>query len=470
MTGSRLAQLVNRRSPAAGASSPFPDDAASPRESGLTCGSGAGGGARCRQRDRRGDLARAASPAPGGAPQLRLLVGVALSLPGNQDAAVLEQRRGQLGESRESTDGTGGYRPHRPRAARRRNPLSGSLMTRALAIRAASIARWMKSHFRPTDSIRSTRQRAGQPPARAPETPPQSQYRRSDANPQLLELKPGEAVLDMHPPGPRGSVTELTDARSVSKSSRTVSRRAPTAGRGASSVEPCAAAQNSETEAVRRPRSRRGSSPSLYVSTPERSLRCSCTTRRSCALIGSISTVDSRSVPARRPGRRGTSASPCGGRGTGGVDDHPLALAHPPESSLVGDQLQGVDRLPPFADQQPVILVAGDRGVIRSSSSAISTSPSRSSSSSTPSTSSRPAQRAPAATRSLCALCAKAHPNEYFCLRLTVSSFGRGGLETRLVGIREAALRFHAKALKLQPGSRGSRPPSLPPSASSSSF
>ena len=42
----------------------------------------------------------------------------------------------------------------------------------------------------------------------------------------------------------------------------------------------------------------------------------------------------------------------------GSVDNHPLALPHSPEGRLVGDQLQRIDRLPPFADQQPVIVLA----------------------------------------------------------------------------------------------------------------
>ena len=73
----------------------------------------------------------------------------------------------------------------------------------------------------------------------------------------------------------------------------------------------------------------------------------------------------------------------------GGVDDDPFALAQAAEGGLVAEQLQGVDRLAAFADQQAVVVLALDGDAIRSSSSSISTSPSRSSSSSTPSTSSR---------------------------------------------------------------------------------
>ena len=44
----------------------------------------------------------------------------------------------------------------------------------------------------------------------------------------------------------------------------------------------------------------------------------------------------------------------------GRIDDNPLALAYPAKSSLVGKQLQSVDRLPAFADQQAVVVVAGN--------------------------------------------------------------------------------------------------------------
>ena len=47
----------------------------------------------------------------------------------------------------------------------------------------------------------------------------------------------------------------------------------------------------------------------------------------------------------------------------GGVDDDPLALTQAAEGGLVAEQLQGVDRLPAFADQQAVVVLAqnGDR-------------------------------------------------------------------------------------------------------------
>ena len=44
----------------------------------------------------------------------------------------------------------------------------------------------------------------------------------------------------------------------------------------------------------------------------------------------------------------------------GGVDDDPFALAQAAEGGLVAEQLQGVDRLAPFADQQAVVVLAVD--------------------------------------------------------------------------------------------------------------
>ena len=45
----------------------------------------------------------------------------------------------------------------------------------------------------------------------------------------------------------------------------------------------------------------------------------------------------------------------------GGVDDDPFALAQAAEGGLVAEQLQGVDRLAAFADQEAVVVVALDR-------------------------------------------------------------------------------------------------------------
>ena len=44
----------------------------------------------------------------------------------------------------------------------------------------------------------------------------------------------------------------------------------------------------------------------------------------------------------------------------GGVDDDPLALPQAAEGGLVAEQLQGVDRLAAFADQQAVVVLALD--------------------------------------------------------------------------------------------------------------
>lgn len=45
----------------------------------------------------------------------------------------------------------------------------------------------------------------------------------------------------------------------------------------------------------------------------------------------------------------------------GRIDDHPFALAETAEGGLVAEELESVDRLPPFADQEAVILLALDR-------------------------------------------------------------------------------------------------------------
>src|SRR5829696_6593205 len=47
----------------------------------------------------------------------------------------------------------------------------------------------------------------------------------------------------------------------------------------------------------------------------------------------------------------------------GGVEHDALALAHAAESGLVAEQLQRVDRLPAFADQQAVVVLAADDDV-----------------------------------------------------------------------------------------------------------
>src|SRR5690349_17428231 len=44
----------------------------------------------------------------------------------------------------------------------------------------------------------------------------------------------------------------------------------------------------------------------------------------------------------------------------GSVDDHALALAQAAEGGLVAEQLQGIDRLPSFADQEAVVVLALD--------------------------------------------------------------------------------------------------------------
>ena len=49
----------------------------------------------------------------------------------------------------------------------------------------------------------------------------------------------------------------------------------------------------------------------------------------------------------------------------GGVDDDPLALAQAAEGGLVAEQLQGVDRLAAFADQEAVVVLALDVTGIR---------------------------------------------------------------------------------------------------------
>ena len=91
------------------------------------CAARGGGGAAAGVGRRRRGSARGASPAASAArSSCCLLVGVALALPGDQDAAFAQQRGGQLGEGREAADGAGRHRVVGLAAARRRRaPRSG---------------------------------------------------------------------------------------------------------------------------------------------------------------------------------------------------------------------------------------------------------------------------------------------------------------------------------------------------------
>jgi hypothetical protein len=60
--------------------------------------------------------------------------------------------------------------------------------------------------------------------------------------------------------------------------------------------------------------------------------------------------------PIGARGQRFAAPLPVAGR----VDDNPLALPHSAKSGLVGKQLQCIDRLPPFPDQQSVVVIATD--------------------------------------------------------------------------------------------------------------
>ena len=153
------------------------------------------------------------------------------ALPGDQGAALAEQRRGELGEGREAADGAGGDRVE-GLACRRRAASSSerALRTSALAIPAAAIARRMNSHLRPTDSTSSTRA-AGSATARTrpgnPAPEPISAIREAAASGSTSSPVRLSSTWTFQ--ACAGSVTELTEARSSASSSSTISsaRRAP---------------------------------------------------------------------------------------------------------------------------------------------------------------------------------------------------------------------------------------------------
>src|SRR6478672_9257229 len=139
----------------------------------------------------------------GGALELCLLLRVALALPGDQGAAVLEQGRGELGESGKATHGPGGDR--RVGLA----PLTGGELLRASVdhtrvSNATGIDRTLDkgalaSHR--LDQIdlgiwQGNRQHKPRKPS------PRANIRDPRGLAKLLELKSREAVRDMHPPSP----------------------------------------------------------------------------------------------------------------------------------------------------------------------------------------------------------------------------------------------------------------------------
>ena len=215
----------------------------------------------------------------------------------------------------------------------------------------------MKSHLRPTDSIRST-WASGRATARArpgkPAPAPTSAIRSAVA--QLGDLEAGEAVGDVDLPGAlvdhgadRGALLgeQLEDLaqrlRGRAGSSAAVGSRAHSATRGATidaAVGLVALAVGLDPGALFQP----------LVD--------------DAALLGAHRVHLDDVVAAQRLLGGAVGAALEGLAPAlavaGGVDDDPLALAQAAEGGLVAEQLQGVDRLAAFADQQAVVVLAFD--------------------------------------------------------------------------------------------------------------
>ncbi len=311
-------------------------------------------------RAHRSDLASFHRQARGGAFQLCLLVRVTAALPGDQNAALGQQRRRQLGQR--ST----GAPPHGPRRRR-----SSRARPRAAA--------W-------PPSSRSARRRPGHcrsPPARSPggRTRTCARSTRSGRRGFLASAtasgRPGKPA-----PAPRSAMRRAARSASTSSplsESATWTRHAPfgvtyggrrralggqqrqdRAQRLARLVGELVGGARLRAQSLSRGATitqRSGSSPSLKVSSPARSLRCWWTTRRSLGVIGS-SSISLPVFSARSAARsacsldRRLAALPV----TGGVDHHPLPLLDPAKRRPVAEQLHRVDRLATAPDQKAHVL------------------------------------------------------------------------------------------------------------------
>ena len=303
-----------------------------------------------------------------------------------EDAVWLQEWGCELGQGREAADGAGGDDVVGLAAVRGCARSSERVLrTVALGIPASAMARLMKSHLRPTDSIRST-WALGRATARArpgkPAPAPTSAIRAACA--QLRDLEAGEAVGDVDLPG--ALVDDGAD-------------RGALLGEQLEDLAQRLAAGGVERRGGVR-RSLRDEGGDDYAAAGLVALAVGLDPGAllealvdDAALLGAHRVHLDDVVGAQRllGGAVGAALERLAAAlaVAGGVDDDPFALAQAAEGGLVAEQLQGVDRLAPFADQQAVVVLALDVTAIRSSSSSISTSPSRSSSSSTPSTSSR---------------------------------------------------------------------------------
>ena len=112
------------------------------------------------------DLDRVHRQRLGGAVELRLLVGVAAALPGDEDAAGAEERGGELGEGAEAADGAGGDGVVGLAALAAGPVLGAGVDHPGVGDPAGAAARSMNSHLRPIDSTRSTRASGSTPRGR----------------------------------------------------------------------------------------------------------------------------------------------------------------------------------------------------------------------------------------------------------------------------------------------------------------
>src|SRR5215218_1402354 len=188
----------------------------------------------------------------------------------------------------------------------------------------------MNSHLRPTDSTRSIlaagRATASTRPGK-PAPAPTSAIRvavRSSGTSRPVRLSRTWTRQA------RSSTIELTEARSSASRARTVSsfvRALASRSAAGSPLTRAAAARRSRSDGARR----------VHLDDPVVAQRLLCR-------------------PVSAPLERLAAPGPV----TGGIDDNPLALAQAAEGSLVAEQLQGVDRLPTFAEQQAVVVLTLD--------------------------------------------------------------------------------------------------------------
>src|SRR4249920_3242439 len=217
---------------------------------------------------------------------LSLLVGVALALPGDEDAVFLQEGGGELGEGREAADGAGGDRRVALAAL-----ASGQLL--GAGVEDAGIGDPGELD-RALDELALAADRLDQIDLRTGQDYSEYQARKTSSRADIGDraglaegrgLEAGEAVGDVHLPGASG-VGDRADRGALLGEQP----QHDLEGLASLRIEACRRIGAHSVTSGATTTQRRGSSPSLKVSTPARSLRCSWTTRRSWALIGSIST------------------------------------------------------------------------------------------------------------------------------------------------------------------------------------